>query len=116
MLTHGSPCSCHCLYSNDTERGKRVREWVFCNHCQREVSHATFYLHKRFRDIDVIHSANNEDDHLSDLMSSNEDDDNESIEELYNDSLPYKEVHDAEVHICNASKFRINGGRACSSA
>jgi len=55
--------------------------------------------HKHFHDKDAIHSANNEDDHLSDLMSSNEDDNNKSIEELYNDSLPYEEVHKAEVHM-----------------
>jgi len=60
------------------------------------------YCHKRFCDKDTIHSANSEDDHLSDLMSSNEDDDNESIEELYYDSLPYdksEEVREAEVHM-----------------
>lgn len=29
--------------------GKRERKWLFCDHCQQEVSKSTYYRHKRFR-------------------------------------------------------------------
>ena len=29
-----------------SSKRKRVREWVFCDHCQEEISHATFYHHE----------------------------------------------------------------------
>ena len=120
--------------SSTQQRSKRVREWVFCDHCKKEVSHATFYRHKCLHnqedyEDDSCPEEILEDDNLSDLLSSNKDQDSDAYseelssedsnlldsnengtnasdhEELYNDSLAYNEpegLHKTEmqVHQC----------------
>ena len=107
-----------------SSKRKRVRKWVFCDHCQKEVSHATFYRHKRLnlsKEYDQDLSSDfdsdklSEDDNLSDLcisrcISSNEDDvlfagsgdHNGNCEnDLYNDSALHgsEEVYKADVQV-----------------
>ena len=53
-----------------------MREWIFCDHCQKKVSHATFYRHKR------LNQGEGYEQHLSSDSNSEELSEDESLSDL----------------------------------
>jgi len=83
------------MSSEPSNKRQRKRDWVYCDHCHREVSNSTYCRHKLFRRID---EAVIEDDTSSSSAS----------EESFSGYHNVEEMEVAREHSCTEDMCKVS--------